>query len=182
MLTNKHKRKVVENKKKLILKNFLESDTNYLCKCGKKYKYKQGLWNHRQKCSQSFENDESLTPFFQSLVWPWALYSVIKSDAMLFPIRKIPALSCILERAIQINCPDGTSRYLVVSEPTAAPIGERLIGAIYGEVRKGLLLDRVQSDNPAEMFAFQRRDPTNPDSHVAIKVCVCLCLHVFYMQ
>ena len=41
--TNKHKN-TLDNK------NELQEKTKYICECGKKYKYRQGLWNHKQYC------------------------------------------------------------------------------------------------------------------------------------
>jgi hypothetical protein len=31
----------------------------YLCKCGKEYKYRQGIWKHQQKCKGIISNEES---------------------------------------------------------------------------------------------------------------------------
>ena len=58
MLTNKHKKNVLKQKNKLNFKNMIDLDMIFLCKCGKKYKYKQGLWNHKQKCTKNCENVE----------------------------------------------------------------------------------------------------------------------------
>jgi len=41
--TNKHNN-MLDNK------NELKEKTIYICECGKKYKYRQGLWNHKQYC------------------------------------------------------------------------------------------------------------------------------------
>lgn len=48
--TNKHK-KMIEDKNQLEQKNL------YICECGKKYKYRQGLWNHKQNCKKYNKED-----------------------------------------------------------------------------------------------------------------------------
>ena len=45
MTTGKHKKMTKEDKM-----DDAKSCTSYLCKCGKEYKYRQGLWKHQQKC------------------------------------------------------------------------------------------------------------------------------------
>ena len=50
--TNKHKKMTQDN-------NQLEEKNVYICECGKKYKYRQGLWYHKQHCKKY--NKEEIT-------------------------------------------------------------------------------------------------------------------------
>jgi hypothetical protein len=43
--TGKHKKETKED-----ILDDAKSCTSYLCKCGKEYKYRQGLWKHQKKC------------------------------------------------------------------------------------------------------------------------------------
>jgi len=55
MSTGKHKKMTKEDKN-----NDAKNCTAYLCKCGKEYKYRQGLWKHQQKCKVENSSDQSL--------------------------------------------------------------------------------------------------------------------------
>ena len=46
MATGKHSKETKEDKM-----DDAKSCTPYLCKCGKEYKHRQGLWKHKQKCN-----------------------------------------------------------------------------------------------------------------------------------
>ena len=57
LLTTKHKKNDINEP---IDDTEETNSSNYYCKCGKKYQYRQGLWKHRQKCKEpiSLEVDE----------------------------------------------------------------------------------------------------------------------------
>jgi hypothetical protein len=55
MTTGKHKKKTKEDK---IDDN--KSCTQHVCKCGKEYKYRQGLWKHQQKCNLDHSVNQSI--------------------------------------------------------------------------------------------------------------------------
>ena len=55
MSTGKHKKMTKEDKN-----DDTKNCTMYLCKCGKEYKYRQGLWKHQQKCKIDTSTNQSI--------------------------------------------------------------------------------------------------------------------------
>jgi len=60
MSTGKHKKETKED-----ILDDAKSCTSYFCKCGKEYKYRQGLWKHQKKCSnyisENIENTNTIS-------------------------------------------------------------------------------------------------------------------------
>jgi len=57
LLTAKHKRMTNNDK------NLSDISTAFTCECGKQYKYRQGLHNHKKKCSQiTQKKDNTMVP------------------------------------------------------------------------------------------------------------------------
>ena len=56
MTTGKHKKETKEDKM-----DDAKSCTAYFCKCGKEYKYRQGLWKHQKKCQIEIEDSKIIS-------------------------------------------------------------------------------------------------------------------------
>jgi len=56
-MTLKHKNRVMEDK--MDYKKSPKVAAPFLCKCGKEYKHRQGLWKHQKSCPQNFEKEEN---------------------------------------------------------------------------------------------------------------------------
>jgi hypothetical protein len=56
MSTGKHKKMTKDDKV-----DDAKNSTPYLCKCGKEYKYRQGLWKHQKKCTSEMSVEDSNT-------------------------------------------------------------------------------------------------------------------------
>ena len=69
VLTRKHEN--MYNGLQMDDKKVPKSSDNFFCDCGKKYKYRQGLWKHVQKCKQKIQEynmEESKMDIFKNLV------------------------------------------------------------------------------------------------------------------
>jgi hypothetical protein len=58
----------------------IKSCTLYLCKCGKEYKYRQGLWKHQQKCNYELHEDTESNKFIKN--------DINKEDIILMLIKQ----------------------------------------------------------------------------------------------
>jgi hypothetical protein len=58
LITQKHKR-ITKGLQMDDTGIFFEMDKKYLCECGREYKYRQGLWKHKQKC-ENYEGEKKM--------------------------------------------------------------------------------------------------------------------------